>query len=531
MDIKMCGVIQEVYDLPSPIVFHIPIHDGQEVSGFHLCQFFDLKASSWSTEGCFVADHTARNITCHCDHLSSFTSAWGSLVKAIELLLREIRCSNADLINPEKWSALVDNSEWWAGPGAWVLWLSLLMHALLFWVAAKMVAHGRKAGYIWDEAFFLTCDTLWDKKIQKMKAKELESKHNVTLLTKCRGLVSGFIVRKVTSQYLAWHAGLHKDDVKLYRRFQCDEQKRDYDSAFVQLAKHFGLYTERLGVSEARQECLRDSFPGLYVTNFLSLQPLLHLFLFGITISSNGRVLLHTVQFIASLVVVGLFFQTDNQSLSYASDAGCADLGKFQRSFAQKAAVGVISTMFTFVPMKALEKGMKHNFAYRESWDEAALKKAIRKRAIKSIIMWSVGSVYIVLMVIFMCVFLATISAKDHWDFAEAVLASLINEFFITPFIVAGLLSLTAWLLMLQKRALTGIPYTIHTYMFSTVIREDEHPLYDSAVLGTKLNESAVDDTEGCCVLDKSGFSEDKGGKSELTEIVEMPRGVLDQKN
>ena len=134
---------------------------------------------------------------------------------------------------------------------------------------------------------------------------------------------------------------------------------------------------------------------GFYLSNFLSLQPLLHIFIIGITISTKGRVLLHTVKFTASLMVCALFFQSDNASLAYQSDAECANQAKFQRSIAQKAAIGVVSVFFTVPPVKVLEMGFKHKFTYRESWNPALIAKETLKRKIKDLLMWIVGGAYI----------------------------------------------------------------------------------------------------------------------------------------
>ena len=256
----------------------------------------------------------------------------------------------------------------------------------------------------------------------------------------------------------------------------------------LKVANHFGMYFQRLGDREARGQMLTKGLFGFYLSNFLSLQPLLHIFIIGISISTKGRVLLHTVKFAGSLVACALFFQSDNASLAYQSDAECANQAKFQRSIAQKAAIGVISVFFTIPPMKVLEMGLKHKFTYRENWNPTLIAKSIRKRNIKDLLLWIVGGAYISGCLLFLVVFLASISSKDHWDFLEATGFKLINDFLIMPFFIAACFTLIAPLLMRRKIATTGIQYTVHGFIHSTVNEAltDKDALEQEADVGRK---------------------------------------------
>ena len=48
------------------------------------------------------------------------------------------------------------------------------------------------------------------------------------------------------------------------------------------------------------QTCINRGVPGLFWTSYLSLQPLLNIFLFGTGITLNGRVVLYSLQALSS---------------------------------------------------------------------------------------------------------------------------------------------------------------------------------------------------------------------------------------
>jgi hypothetical protein len=342
-------------------------------------------------------------------------------------------------------------------------------------LANRMVAKARKSGDAWREVYFLTSDELWDAKADKERQKGMK------LPQKVKNKVSEKITDFVSRPYLAWHAGIHFKDVKVYRKYvsrdsdpntvnnqNADPACGEKDRA-LQRAMHFGNYSGRYDGAHDHDPFKTTGFFGLYVTNFLSLQPLLHIFILGITVSTGGRVMLHTVKFFASLMVVGLFFQSDSKSLSYESDSECGDMNRFQRSIEQKIAVGVFSVLFTLPPVKILEIGFKHKFTFKETWSDEVLQKALRLRHIKDNIVWCAGSLYMFVCCFFMVVFFANISKKDHWDFLEAVFFKIFNMFLVSPAIVAGLLTVAVWLWKRCAMKKTLVSFNVHSFMLHAV--------------------------------------------------------------
>ena len=57
------------------------------------------------------------------------------------------------------------------------------------------------------------------------------------------------------------------------------------------------------------ERCCTTGVIGLVVIYFTARMPLLRIFVYGITISTNGRALLHTVKVVPAMLIIALFFQ------------------------------------------------------------------------------------------------------------------------------------------------------------------------------------------------------------------------------
>ena len=71
------------------------------------------------------------------------------------------------------------------------------------------------------------------------------------------------------------------------------------------------------------QTCINRGVPGLFWTSYLSLQPLLNIFLFGTGITLNGRVVPHNLLELSSCVSL-LYFSRGMGGVPAGSDGACA---------------------------------------------------------------------------------------------------------------------------------------------------------------------------------------------------------------
>ena len=190
-----------------------------------------------------------------------------------------------------------------------------------------------------------------------------------------------------------------------------------------------GLYSERT------QSCLYNGIAGLFWINFVSSMPLFNMFLFGISVSLNGHVMLHNITVVSSLLVVALFFQGDGQGLSADSDDQCSE--QFERSLFVQLAIGVLSQPIVILPYYVFQAGMQRTVQYCDQWDERAKKKALSIRNIRYRVIWFMGWTYVGVCLLFLMSFLANVSEKDHWDFIRASSARLLDDFLFFPLCTA----------------------------------------------------------------------------------------------
>ena len=310
----------------------------------------------WSSEGCWLVSEGNGSITCACNHPSTFIVASGSFVTAfLDLVSHKLLCSNADVLSPAGLKRVYSDWAWCYGPGGIFLWCSLLVNCLLVANAVRLVKN-RKLH--WEYRYFCTDDDAWNKE------KQAEKSQHRNMRTRVHALVHKAVMKKLVGDYVSYHLHLHSDDSGLLRastestRASFDRSTRLTSSRLdsIQLQTRVGraepehtdagvaqlhylascLYNKETlgGLQRLRQKmsCLTTGTPGLFIISLLYGQPLVSMFMNGISVSSTTRVLIHTVKFYAALMVTGLFFHTDGRSMSVASEDECAKLGAYKRS-------------------------------------------------------------------------------------------------------------------------------------------------------------------------------------------------------
>ena len=169
------------------------------------------------------------------------------------------------------------------------------------------------------------------------------------------------------------HYGSREDTTIDDWRGRLGTLRRQIKTAGDDFSNHMVYFDDKL-LGDRIQTGLNRGASGLFWTNYLSLQPLLNIFLFGIGVTLNGRVMLHNLQVLSSLLVVALFFQGDGQGLSAESDVACAK--RFERTLLQQVAVGLLSQPVIIFPYLVFAMGLEHRVQYRETRGKRAKRKA-----------------------------------------------------------------------------------------------------------------------------------------------------------
>jgi len=143
MNIRACGVTQEVDGLVEPIRFFLSapleFNATDERRGVRRCMYFDMTASParWSSEGVRVVNESDDGIWCETTHLSSFTAVHGSFSFSIFV---DILCPNTNVISAEGFGNVLKGT-WWFEPAAIMLWILIILHATL--VVKAVRAHSK----------------------------------------------------------------------------------------------------------------------------------------------------------------------------------------------------------------------------------------------------------------------------------------------------------------------------------------------------------------------------------------------------
>jgi len=145
-----------------------------------------------------------------------------------------------------------------------------------------------------------------------------------------------------------------------------------------------------------------------------------------------------------------LFFSSSGDVLSVASPEDCETEDNVWRS----AAVGIISALVTSIPMIFVAASMKRYFVLRESWDEAAKRRQLRRWRRKDRSIWTLCFLYNCLCTLFIAAFLANIRPGDAQKWLDSLVGIFVEDFLLQPMVVAVIYTLITALLVSRNPGL-----------------------------------------------------------------------------
>merc|ERR1711879_1140155 len=111
---------------------------------------------------------------------------------------------------------------------------------------------------------------------------------------------------------------------------------------------------------------------------------------------------------------------TDGTSLSADSPDECGQAASTRRSYGWILVNVLIGHISALTLAKSLKWNFKRRFYYRESWNTVSQKEILNRMRTKMWAFWGLGCSVLLLYIVFIVMFLAEVSFKDHIDFLLA---------------------------------------------------------------------------------------------------------------
>ncbi|CAJ1446839.1 unnamed protein product [Effrenium voratum] len=374
----------EVTTLPQPLEITLPF---QAPAGkFRTdCAYWDESLQAWSTEGVSVVRITADAVTCSTTHLSIFA-----------LILMVFICSNAAAIfSQEGFEALVEFQWLSQGPGLCTVLALVLCTALLLiacWRDAQLKSHRRHLVESWQ-----SCQ---QAHLRKMVTKELP-KEKLEIHPRT---AKKFLYKHVHSQLLLYKLGV---DVAFLKQLYVT-------GGFTPLHAQAKDYLAQIHARSLRAKATVLWLALCKWVRFSS--PTAHS-------SSLERCAATLAKFWSGLALVALFYSTTALAANLPPE--CQEEKSLLATIVRGAVVAWLGAVVGFLPMAAV-LFIQH--------------KMIRSRlgTAARVLFWVFVCVYLLLSLLTIWLFLASVSPSDGWDFLVAAVTSVVRTILLTPWVAVA---------------------------------------------------------------------------------------------
>lgn len=431
------GIVVPVNNLKEPAEINISVTqrkppEAAKGKGWELkCVYWDEVQRRWSSDG-LTGGTKGENIAetglmpasvaCTSQHLSSFALVYAEFEMAV-------LCSNLAVFTRDSWEKVLEGS--WsshlAGSLVWLLvvltWSTMLLAAFSDFQSTR---HHR-----WnDEGFLLDADAL---PVEKEKVPIKDKIGHAALL---------FVVHA----NIAAKAGIHKQDLNIaVGKYMVHEKKhalqRGQSEANVQAKNKDVLAAEHMNEQSIRNHLdatVQSSFGSRFKVLFVSIHPVLALLSYSIVVPHKLRALMYCNKVWAGLFVSALFFSVSGDSVSIEEPEQCAKKGL---PYGRAVAVGIISSLISSGFAFVLVHLHSRQFVYAKNWDEKKRKKLLMKWKVMDMLLGVLGLFFAIFCMVYVSMFLATITTRDRTIFATTVLTSLLKSLIIMPIIISLVLS------------------------------------------------------------------------------------------
>eukprot|EP00746_Dinoflagellata_sp_MGD_P131180 gnl/MRDRNA2_/MRDRNA2_64998_c0_seq1.p1 gnl/MRDRNA2_/MRDRNA2_64998_c0~~gnl/MRDRNA2_/MRDRNA2_64998_c0_seq1.p1 ORF type:complete len:239 (+),score=35.49 gnl/MRDRNA2_/MRDRNA2_64998_c0_seq1:74-790(+) len=140
----------------------------------------------------------------------------------------------------------------------------------------------------------------------------------------------------------------------------------------------------------------------------------------------------------AGLFVSALFFSVSGDSVSIEEPEQCQKDGL---PYGRAVAVGIISSLISSGSAFVLGHLHAREFVYCKNWDEKKRKKLLMKWKVMDMLFGTFGLFFAIFCMVYVSMFLATITTRDRSIFATTTLTSLLKSWIFMPIIISLVLS------------------------------------------------------------------------------------------
>lgn len=511
MNMRLCGAELQVHDLDENITFEVYaprlFNDSEGVVEERICQYFDEQASAWTSEGCWTVELFDDRVSCACNHLSSFSAAFGKLTKVLEqAVVGAFVCSNAQVLAPESLRNLGKGD--WARERAAVLMWVLMIVLIIVAVVAHHRAHRMRiecGGLSREEVLMrLAADTAHHKGKASKLAEAKQRMQDARRLHR-RSKFLGFVMFKLHTKLVGYDAGLedmlmksplkglttcimvwgmrlscitntgiHRRDLPalgpVMQAYSAEHRKLSKSTApstpnsqdqrkFMQrrLTRIAGLGEKYGGgLSSARRDLVAGGYccgANRFFMFFLAFHPLVNATQFSMLMWTNLNVLAFYASIFGALAVSALFLE--GTSVQRNSPPMCGG-ETWEVTLVRDIFIAIFSSVIVWLPvglvLKLHRRQMDPVAEDNEKVRKEKLRAKVRRRLLVDCALSLVFAAWIVLCILLVLSFLANVRPgdADHW--VVAALSLVLRSWLLIPLLIAA-----CWRLLMMFMGCMGM--------------------------------------------------------------------------
>eukprot|EP00929_Paragymnodinium_shiwhaense_P083440 TRINITY_DN4446_c0_g1_i8.p1 TRINITY_DN4446_c0_g1~~TRINITY_DN4446_c0_g1_i8.p1 ORF type:complete len:979 (+),score=208.31 TRINITY_DN4446_c0_g1_i8:1102-4038(+) len=520
------GGALKVEGAAEPILITMPQPKANLTPGIG-CSYFDEGAGVWTSEGLVEVDLGDGSMTCATTHLSLFGAILSAFAKALS-------CSNAKVLSQEG-MAKIGKGDWWRRPATILVWILIAIHGILCYIAFILDKQNHKtwsddmfftddAGHgpaadgpiaeikqdieetlqlIKEQTIQLRADWKTRYSFLGILAYRMAVMANVTVGKKmaCAALQ----VTEKDVQYL--QKTTKKRDKKLRRlkakgKLPADGtasmmsmssmnsmDSLDDESPDVGLASRVSMsqsmgpqsmsqaeFTKlsnkvHQGIQKTQQDLAKKNSLMIFMLSVNSLHPYGNLMQFSMNCPRLIRVLLFTAKVFGALMVSSLFFASAGAQDAETSDPECTP-GSPMEALIMTIVVGILSSLFSSIPLAIMGSLHKRHFVYIKEGDEPKMRKMLRGWFVKDLILYVISISYIAFCIVFLMAFHANVTEFDATKWLMSAGVSLLKEVILVPMFISFIFALSAKALAQSDTIIAG-----STKKMDRFVREEPKPL------------------------------------------------------
>jgi len=233
--------------------------------------------------------------------------------------------------------------------------------------------------------------------------------------------------------------------------------------------------TIRSKVPVALERLATSSFCTRLASMFWALHPWVQLRHFSIVMGASIRALLLACKLFGALMMCSLFFDSTGSALTFGSPQECARTS-FWSHFWRNVFFGLVSTIFSLVPLLVIANISQRRFIYKESWDRESKRSYVQCWRTQDFLLVTMAATYCGACIVYVMAFLANIDPAYEGQWLTSAVSVLLREFIFIPLMLAALYAAVATCVARTRPDLNElVHHKVEDFVgLTTVAEEDE---------------------------------------------------------